>query len=136
LETTKGYAHLAVAPIQAAAGRVSGHLAAALTPTTPVEPMRSRPCKIAKPRRRKTPKPVESRTDAKAPRIAKPKAKMATTAPTAEAASAWRPHILAFRRSDLRLDAFCAAHGLDPTAFSRALRVHYRKRKAKAGTPS
>ena len=131
LETTKGYAHLAIAPIQAAAGRVSGHLAAALTPTTPVEPMRSRPQKNSKPRRRMTPKPVESRTDAKPSRSAKPE--KATTSPVAKAASAWRAHILAFRRSDLRLDAFCAVHGLDPTAFSRALRVHYRKRRAKAG---
>jgi integrase len=140
LETTKGYAHLAFAPIQAAAGRVSGHLAVALTPATPIEPFPSRPCKIAKPRRRKKPKAIDSRTDpkpnAKPPRIAKPKAEKATTSPAAKAASAWRAHILAFRRSDLRLDAFCAAHGLDPTAFSRAMRVHYRKRRAKAGTPS
>ena len=136
LETTKGYAHLAVAPIQAAAGRVSSHLAAALTPTTLVEPIRSLPRKIVKPRRRKMPKAIESSTDPKPPRIAKTRAKKASTSPTAGAASAWRAHILAFRRSDLRLDAFCAAHGLDPTAFSRALRVHYRKRRAKAGTPS
>ncbi len=143
LETTKDYAHLAVAPIQAAAGRVSGHLAEALPPATPVEPMRLRSCGISKRRSLKKPKAVARRNDAdpetpsaKPPRIAKPKAEKASTSPTAEATSAWRPHILAFRQSDLRLDAYCAAHGLDPSAFSRALRAYYRKRKAKPETPS
>lgn len=143
LETTKGYAHLAIAPIQAAAERVSGHLAEALTPATPVEPMRSRSRGISKRRRRKKPKAVARRIDAdpetstaKPPQIDKPKAKKATTLPTTEAASAWRAHILAFRRSNLRLDAFCAAHGLDPSAFSRAMRTYHRKRRAKAGALS
>ena len=105
LETTKGYAHLAVAPIQAAAGRVSGHLAKTLTPAAPVEPMRSRSYKIAKPRRRKNPKAIDSRNDLKPSRMAKPKAEKATTSPAAKAANAWRAynHAEGLAKSDLRM---------------------------------
>jgi len=136
LETTKGYAHLAVAPIQAAAGRISGHLAEALTPASPVEPIQSLPRRKPRRRRRK-PKLTRPKIVAKSKTLAaKPakavrrRVKTKAPAPAVKAACPWQPHINAFRQSDLRLDAFCQKHGLDANHFHRALRSYHRQRKA------
>ena len=136
LETTKGYAHLAVAPVQAAAGRISGHLAEALTPATPVEPIQSPPRKKPKRRRRK-PKLARPKIITKPKKPAAKPAKAVrrqpkTKSPTAAANAAyvWQPHIKAFQQSDLWLDAFCQKHGLDAKCFRRALRAYYRRRRS------
>ena len=101
LETTKGYAHLAVAPIQAAAGRISGHLAEALTPATPVEPIQSPPRKKPKRRRRKPklarPKIVTKpkKPAAKPAKAVRRRPKTKTPTVAAKAAYVWKPHIKA-----------------------------------------
>ena len=128
LETTKGYAHLATAPIQAAAGRVADHLAGAITPAVPVEPIQPRPPKPPKPERQPKPAQVENKA-----KTVKPKRKRKNPSTVDKTARYWRPHIDAFRQSDLRLDAFCREHDLDPRRFHQAMIRDYKRRKAEKG---
>ena len=135
LETTKGYAHLATAPIQAAAGRVADHLAGAITPAVPVEPIQPQPPKPPRPARQPKTVPVEKQAkpitpDPKPAKTVKPKRKRKNPSTVEKTARYWRPHIDAFRQSDLRLDAFCREHDLDPRRFHQAMIRDYKRRKA------
>ncbi len=134
LETTKGYAHLAIAPIQAAAGRIAHHLADAIRPNVPVEPIRPQPPEPPRPARQPKPAPVERQVMLSTPPAPKPakKKRARKKSPSIAKATAryWRPHIDAFRQSDLRLDAFCRKHDLNPKRFHQAMIRNHKRRKA------
>ncbi|MDH3770797.1 MAG: tyrosine-type recombinase/integrase, partial [Nitrospirota bacterium] len=112
--TTMGYAHLAEAPVIAAAGRVCGQLAEALTPSEPVTPIQPRPPRLRSRRsaRSKPPKPtLDSLSDAE---------------------RLWEPHIQAFRKGRLKLTEFCKERGLDPQQMRPFLAKHYQRAKGAA----
>ena len=109
-----GYAHLAEAPVIAAAGRVCGQLAEAMTPDEPVTPIQPKPArpKSRRPARRR---PVEPMLDR-----------------LSDAERLWEPHIQAFRKGRLKLTDFCKAHGLDPQEMRPFLAKHYQRTKGAA----
>jgi len=107
LETTMGYAHLAEAPLAAAAARIATKLADSLTPAEPVEAIQPAP--------RKPPK--------------RPPALPADDNLTAEQRW-WERQIRAYRKSRLRLKPFCESRGLDPARMHHALRNHHERAKA------
>ena len=84
--TTMGYAHLAQGPIKAAAGRVSNHLATAITPAEPHEPYRAAAANTAN----ASPQSAASR---KSQQDA-----LTIDAGLTEFERYWEPHVLAFRR--------------------------------------
>ena len=118
LITTMGYAHLATAPIAEAAKRVAKRIDGILTPTesvTPIRPPKDKP----KPKRRpKRPRPSKPLTPALPP-----------APPLPARDKRWVEPIQAFHESPLRLDAFCAEHGLDPRKMALALNRHFQRRK-------
>jgi len=107
LETTMGYAHLAEAPLAAAAGRIATKLADSLTPAEPLEAIQPAPRKPTRP----------------------PPALPADDNLTAEERW-WERQIRAYRKSRLRLKPFCEARGLDPVRMHQALRHHHERAKA------
>ncbi len=119
--TTMGYAHLAQGPIKAAAGRVSNHLATAITPAEPVKPINA-PRRTRPTRRRKAQQAATARRDART-----------IEAGLTEFERYWEPHVLAFRQGSLKLPEFCKQQGLDPTRLRIAVRKHYRREKARVG---
>lgn len=128
-ETTGGYAHLATGPIQAAAGRVAGHLAAAITPAVPVEPIQLRQPKSGQVENKAKPMTPASRPA----KTAKPKRKRKRPSTVDKTARYWRAHTNAFRQSDLRLDAFCREYDLDPRRFHQAMIRDHKRRKTEKG---
>ena len=114
LETTMGYAHLAEAPLAAAAGRVSGRLTKALGSPTLDRPRKARKVRKRKPVSPKPPEPVLPPIDKN----------------LSEEERYWELHVRAFRVGSLRLKAFCAEHGLGPERLHQALREHHERVKA------
>jgi len=114
LETTMGYAHLAEAPLAAAAGRVSGRLAKALGSPALDRPRKARRVRKRRPAFPNPPEPVLPPIDEC----------------VSEEERYWERHVRAFRAGRLRLKAFCAQHGLDPARLHQALREHHERVKA------
>ena len=114
VSTTMGYAHLAEAPVIAAARRVCGQLAEALTPDEPVAPIQPRPPRLRR-RQAAGSRPVAPSLDG-----------------LSDAERLWEPHIQAFRKGRLKLTDFCKAHGLDPQQMRPFLAKHYQRTKGAA----
>jgi hypothetical protein len=114
IETTMGYAHLAEAPLAAAAGRVSSQLAKALGSPALDQPRKARKVRKRKPASPKPPMPVFPPIDEN----------------LSEEEQIWERHVRSFRIGRLRLKAYCAEHGLDPVRMHQALRQHHERAKA------
>ena len=149
--TTLGYAHLADRPVMAAARRVDDHLAAALTPSEAVEPIRPKSWE-RKQRRSRKQRPSRAVRQAQAVSAARharfePKLKTETKAaprpkparlkrrPVDEDARRWAPYIQAWRKSTLKFPAFCEQEMLDPTAMRKALARHIQRAKRERREP-
>ena len=136
--TTMGYAHLVEQPVMAAARRIDGHLSEALTPSDPVEPIQPESW---------TPKPPSRRCRKdSSTALLEAQARMAAfyartepplvVGPTGRAKPAprkrrWAPHIRAWRKTRLKLSAFCEQEGLDPEAMRKAIARHVQHAKEK-----
>lgn len=158
--TTQGYAHLADRPLAVAARRIDNHLADALTPSEPVEPIRPAswtPKAPPKPKgpspafleakarmaafhaRFEPPLPIETVKPAKPKR--KPKPRSRPNKPKSKKRQSieeredrrWSPHIERWRKTRLGLPAFCAKEGLDVAAMRKALARHFGRAKETHG---
>lgn len=141
--TTMGYAHLAEAPVMAAAERVTDHLAGALEPCPPVEPIR--PKSWAPKASRKGPSPaylaakarmaafhasIDPAGEIKTERC-EPKPALLSPQELSEEERRWLPHIQAFRKSKLKLPDFCRREEFDPAAMRKALASHFKRVKGR-----
>ena len=149
--TTLGYAHLVDQPVMAAAQRIDGHLAEALTPSKPVEPIRPESWmpKRRSRRRGKDPSPAVLEAQARMAALYARADPMKQVEPEHKPKSSrkkpalkkrwaidkddklWAPHIRAWRKSKLKLPEFCQQEGLDLAVMRKAVARHGRRaRKA------
>ncbi|MEM8948917.1 MAG: tyrosine-type recombinase/integrase [Pseudomonadota bacterium] len=143
--TTLGYAHLVDQPVMAAAQRIDNHLAEAITPSDPVEPIRPESWMPKRSRHKcKDPSPsyleAQARMAALHARVepmleAEPKCETKSDRASrkhrlvSEEDQRWTSHIYAWRKTKLKLPAFCHREGLDPAAMRRALARHFKRAK-------
>ncbi|MGI9449610.1 MAG: hypothetical protein ACR2QH_03030, partial [Geminicoccaceae bacterium] len=123
----------------AAAQRIDSHLAEALEPSAPVQPIRpaSRMPKRSR-RRSKEPSPAYLEAQARMaslhtrvePKLeAEPDPAPKKRQVVSEEDQRWTPHICAWRKTKLKLPEFCHQEGLNPAAMRKALTRHFKRAK-------
>ena len=144
--TTMGYAHLVEQPVMAAAQRIDDHLSEALTPSEPIKPIQPESWMPKPPSRRSSKKSspalleeqarmaafyarTEPPFDVKSTGRAKPAPRKRRK--VSEEDRRWAPYIRAWRKTRLKLSAFCEREGLDQEAMRKAIARHVQHVKEK-----